>query len=150
MNGTLETSLREAAERTFEQVVLLMPTRSTAGRPDAPRRAMASVAFSGPSDGVLQLWVAESFLPRLTSRIIGGPQALDRGLQLDALGELANIICGVVLPSIAPNCSFEQAPPCIVGPATHATDAAHPTAAVRLAFDDSVAEVVLFLFDRAA
>jgi chemotaxis protein CheY-P-specific phosphatase CheC len=152
MSPVLESCLRDAANRTFEQVVFLLPSVS----PRKPLvselgRAMASVTFSGPADGLLQLWVPEGFLPQLTSNMLGGARDFDRRLQLDALGELANIICGAMLPSIVPDTSFQQSPPAVRSDGLEAhVPADLPAASVHLCFDDSSAEVVLYLFERAA
>jgi hypothetical protein len=59
----------------------------------------ARIAFRGPSDGVLTLAAGEAFAMELAGNLLGidpdSPEAT-RGSR-DAVGELVNILCGVLL-----------------------------------------------------
>src|SRR5262245_5744881 len=114
MNTSLEKTLYSAAVHTFEQVVYVLPDIP----PDdvqrrLPVKAVASVEFSGPTRGFLQIHAGEGLLPRLTANMMGMDGASEV-LQLDALGEIANIICGQVLPALHPVSAFQQRPPEVV------------------------------------
>jgi hypothetical protein len=147
MNTALASSLRAAAVATFEQVVFLLPDTP----PDDEQRgravtAIASIAFSGPAMGVLQVRACEGLLPRLTAQLFG-EEAGDEALQLDALGELANIICGQLFPQIAPDCAFSQDPPDVVaGMEAHLPLLRVPVAQVELGLENSRADVLLYIF----
>lgn len=147
MNAALAESLYLAAVYTFEQLTFLLPDIP----PDERQRrrtvsAVASVAFSGPSRGVLQVHAGEGLLPRLTATMMGTDTASET-LQLDALGEIANIICGQVLPTLHPVGAFQQQPPDVVACATGAAAAAGmPCAHVQLGLDSSRMDLLLFLY----
>jgi hypothetical protein len=147
MNIALDSSLRAAAIATFEQVVFLLPDTP----PDDQQRArevaaIASIAFSGPAVGVLQVRACEGLLPRLTAHMLG-EESDDEGLQLDALGELANIICGQLFPQIAPDSAFSQDPPDVVScPEARLPLLRLPAAQVELGLENSRADVLLYLF----
>jgi CheY-specific phosphatase CheX len=146
MNAALVESLYLAAVYTFEQLTFLLPDIP----PDELQRrrtvsAVASVAFSGPSRGVLQVHAGEGLLPRLTANMMGTETASEL-LQLDALGEIANIICGQVLPTLHPVGAFEQQPPEVVACAGDgAPPLAAPCARVQLGLETSRMDLLLFL-----
>jgi chemotaxis protein CheY-P-specific phosphatase CheC len=154
MNATLDITLRNAAVATFEQVVFLLPDMP----PDAVQRsrtvqAVATIEFSGPAAGQLQVHACEGLLPRLTANMMG-QDAAPESLQLDALGEIANIICGQIFPHLEPLAGFRQQPPRVDAGATGG-DAAkrppnRPAASVQLGVESSRADVFLYLFGDAA
>jgi CheY-specific phosphatase CheX len=147
MTPALDNSLRDAAMTTFEQVVFLLADSP----PDEAQRAkrvlaVATVAFSGPATGVLQVRACEGLLPRLTANMLGVAGASE-GLQLDALGEIANIICGQLFPRLAPDCVFAQLPPQVAVGADAGDSANQPAAAcVELGLESSRADILLFLY----
>ena len=154
MNATLDTTLKDAAVATFEQMVFLLPDTP----PDAVQRsrmvqAVATIEFSGPAAGLLQVHACEGLLPRLTANMMGQDTAPE-SLQLDALGEIANIICGQIFPHLEPLAGFRQQPPRVDTVAT-GRGGAHggqdrPAASVQLGVEGSRADVVLYLFAAAA
>lgn len=151
MNAALVDTLRHAAVNTFEQVVFLLPDVPPDESQRARKvRAIASVAFSGPAHGVLQVRACEGLLPRLTGNMLGAHGA-NESLQLDALGEIANIICGQIFPTLAAVNAFEQTPPEVVlcngGTREPATA---PSARVELGLEGSRADVLLYLFAHAS
>ncbi|MGH7444484.1 MAG: chemotaxis protein CheX [Longimicrobiales bacterium] len=151
MSATLEQTLCTAAVYTFERMVFLLPDIP----PDEiqlrqPVQAVATIVFSGPARGMLQVHAGEGLLPRLTANMLGTETASET-LQLDALGEIANIICGQVLPALHPVNAFEYQPPEVVAGAVCATDStAAPSARVALGLESSRAELLLFLYETSA
>ena len=147
MSATLEQTLFTAAVHTFERMVFLLPDVP----PDEiqrqqPVEAVATIAFSGPARGMLQVHAGVGLLPRLTANMLGTDEA-DERLQLDALGELANVICGQVLPALHPVNAFEYQPPDVVaGAASAVMAAAGPSARLELGLETSRAELLLYLF----
>jgi hypothetical protein len=147
MSAVLTDSLRAAAVNTFEQMVFLLPDSP----PDEQQRsrkvtAVASIIFTGPASGILQVRACEGLLPRLAENMLGTDSA-NQALQLDALGEIANMICGQIFPSIDPIEAFEQLPPQVrlfteIGDNSRAS----PAAAVQLGVEGTRADVLLYLF----
>lgn len=152
MSALLDTTLRQAAVNTFEQVVFLLPdTPPDEQQRGQPVRAVATIAFSGPAAGVLEVRACEGLLPRLLENMLGH-QMTSEEMQLDALGEIANIICGQIFPHIDPVSAFSQEPPQVVVCSTEgcAQHSALPTAQVEIGLDASRADVLLYLSGSAA
>lgn len=97
MQDSARTALQRAAISTFEQVafLLLEPDDSMIVETIDAERV---VEFSGPPDGYLALRVGGGILPGIAESMLGYGDAPGRETQLDALGELANMICGSVVP----------------------------------------------------
>jgi hypothetical protein len=150
MSSVLVNTLREAAVTTFEQVVFLLPdTPPDEQQLARPVRAVASILFTGPASGMLQVHACEGLLPRLLANMLG--QELDSEvLQLDALGEIANIICGQMFPHLDPGSAFTQNPPQVVVCTDYsAYCSAEPAAHVELGLEGSRADVLLYLHSAA-
>ena len=109
-NEIRETLFRIGAE-TIGSLGMMLPLSeeeaSAAGGSTANQRAAAckivAVPFSGPSNGVLLLNADERLLPELAGNMLGLEDgvAASREQQEDALKELANVVCGNLLPAIA-------------------------------------------------
>jgi len=145
MSATLEQTLCSAAIYTFERMVFLLPDIP----PDEMQRrqnvqAVATIAFSGPARGRLQVHAGEGLLPRLTANMMGMDVAPE-ALQLDALGEIANVICGQVLPALHPVSAFEYMPPQVVSGSCDTDQGSTPSARIELGLESSRAELLLFL-----
>lgn len=122
--------LTEAAERAFEDLGFLMPDLASGegaparagGEASAePRRGMM-VRFRGPVDGALVVWGDAALLEALAGNMVGTERTPPLALQLDALGEMANVICGNVLPVAGDRAAVFRldtpvpAPPTLPGP----------------------------------
>jgi chemotaxis protein CheY-P-specific phosphatase CheC len=151
MLPALDDALHQAAVTTFEQVVFLLPDTPPDERQRArPVIAFASIAFAGPATGMLLVRAGEGLLPTLAANMLG--QDLDSELlQLDALGEIANIICGQIFPHLDTFRAFQQQPPQVgtIGADTVAA-AGEPHARVELGLESSRVDVLLWLFAEAA
>ncbi len=94
------TSLIQAATLTFESLALLFPeTGSVEGAEFLPLAATVSVAYRGAGAGRVVVGVTAGMLPALAENMLGAA-APDRQIQRDALGELANVVAGNVLPLV--------------------------------------------------
>ena len=119
MTGDLTSQLLEAATSTFEQLGFLFAdyelTEEQAG---LPVDAVARVRFSGPRSGILEVRIAGGLLPQLASNMLGTEDAPEQTVVQDAFGEIANVICGNVLPKVAgPEAVFDlNAPQVTMGP----------------------------------
>jgi hypothetical protein len=139
--------LTDAAERAFEQLGFLMPDFDPPADPAesaAVTRGMM-VRFTGPAAGALVVRGDDGLLEGLAANMLGTDGAPSLELQLDALGEIANVICGNVLPEAEdPGAVFRLAPPV---PAPLAGPDARVRGAVRLHLDAGVAEITLLEAD---
>ena len=102
MASTTEHVLHRTMVATFEELGHMVPDLELSpAQQAAPADAVVSVAFRGPLSGRLILRVSSVILPDLTANMLGSQVASDTSLQRDALGELANVICGNLLPQVA-------------------------------------------------
>lgn len=102
MPNTMVQSLSQTTAATFEELALLFPELElTPEQEEAPLDVTVSVDFRGPFTGRLVLSASTAILPEIAANMLGEAGKRHRPLQRDALGELANVICGNVLPAIA-------------------------------------------------
>lgn len=145
MNQNMEKALFQAAALTFEELGFLFPNSELEGeQKTASTDAMVGVEFSGPFEGKLLVRVCGNLLPTLALNMLGEDVPPPIALQHDALGEIANVICGNALPLIAGKTEVfrlksPQLIPHDVGIHTS------PTAAVELGLDQGRAEVMIFI-----
>lgn len=93
-----------AAASTFEDLACLLPTdQLDETQASADPEAEARVAFTGPLSGTLLVRTHGQLLPLLAANMLG-TEAPPPALQLDALGEIANVLCGNLLPLVAGGC----------------------------------------------
>ncbi len=94
-------ALLQAATSTFEALALLFPEPcSTEGVEFIPLSAAYSVTFHGAGTGRVVVGVTSGVLPALAENMLGAAAAPDAQLQRDALGEVANVVTGNVLPMV--------------------------------------------------
>jgi CheY-specific phosphatase CheX len=101
----MPSPLLTAATSTFESLALLFAdVPASAAQAEAPLTHAVVVAFEGPSTGALTVAVSDDVAVALAANMLGlAPEAAaaDPALRRDALGELANVVCGNVLPLVA-------------------------------------------------
>lgn len=99
MGSDLETAALNATANAFEQMGFLYVEPDAGESDDEPvPSATARVSFDGPIHGCVRLTVPEAILPELAANMLGQDDAPTASLQRDALGEMANVICGNVVP----------------------------------------------------
>ncbi|HEY7494867.1 MAG TPA: chemotaxis protein CheX, partial [Candidatus Tectomicrobia bacterium] len=102
MHTTWKEELFQAAVLTFEELCFLFPDSELQ---ELQRHATVDVAvrvaFSGPFRGYLLIKVCGGLLPMLAANMLGQANAPPEEQQHDALGEVANVVCGNLLPRIA-------------------------------------------------
>jgi CheY-specific phosphatase CheX len=87
---------------TFEELGFLLPTQEIDEQQlNAQFEAAVSVNFEGPFSGKLLVRVCGGLLPIIATNMLGEEDVPPKNLQYDALGEIANVICGNMLPEIA-------------------------------------------------
>ena len=146
MSSLVQSSLFQAANSTFEELGFMLPDREPSqAQLEAGLDGEVSVVFRGPFDGYVRLRVFGGVLPALAMNMLGDSEAPAEALQRDALGEVANVICGNVLPAIAGSTEiFRLDAPLGAGSAeTLPADPELVSTAV-LGIDDGRAEVALY------
>jgi hypothetical protein len=99
------------------------------------------VAFHGPVEGRLVLSISGNVLPSMVANMLGEEGAPGPEVMEDALGELANVICGNVLPGIAGGQETFHLDP----PRPMAVGGASPSAEVHVGLGPGRADVLLFV-----
>jgi hypothetical protein len=151
MTSSLDKELYRAAAMTFEGLGFLFPTpESEEQHAGAPARAAAGVEFRGPFDGRLVVTIRGEVLPIIAANMLGIEERPSENEQHDALCEIANVICGNVLPRIAgPREVFQIQAPESADPSS--PPPGHPAAGrACVPLDEGVAEVDLYITRGAA
>lgn len=147
MHTTWKAELLQAAVLTFEALCFLFPdTELTEQQRHAPTDVAVRVAFAGPFSGQLLIQLCGGLLPTLAANMLGQDEIPPEGQQYDALGEIANVICGNALPRIAgPQEVFQLDPPQLVARDHVVADEATALAAeVQLGLEQGRVDLRLF------
>lgn len=102
MPNSLKSRLYQATALTFEQLGFVLPASDL----DSVQRgarcdARVMVSFQGAHEGRLVIATDGEVLGSIVSNMLGEDGRIPLESRLDALGELANVICGNVLPLMA-------------------------------------------------
>jgi CheY-specific phosphatase CheX len=147
MMSYVESSLHRAANSTFEELGFMLPDRElNRVQSEAEVDAEVSVVFRGPFEGYLVLRMCGGTLGMVAMNMLGESEAPAEALQLDALGELANVICGNLLPAIAGSREIfrlDPPQPGIPGLAT-APAGSELVSSALIGLDDGRAELALY------
>ena len=143
----MQSPLATASTATFEALGLLLPdAEPSAEQVAAPLARGVRVRFDGPFGGALTVRVSDDVALALAANMLG-VDAVDGDDRLvrDALGEVANVICGNLLPELAGRAAVFhlRAPEPLATAEATAPDAVRPSLAVTLGVDAGRAEVVL-------
>lgn len=111
--AALTASLVDAATQAFEALGYFFVEVLDAGAgPVDGEGPSAAVDFTGPWSGALVVSVSPGVLSALAANMLGSDEPPPPALQLDALGEVANVICGSVLPTLGgPRAVFSLSAP---------------------------------------
>jgi hypothetical protein len=142
VNKKLETELHKAATLAFRELSFLLPTPEIDEQQlNARVEAAVSIDFEGPFSGNLLVRICGGLLPILAANMLGEEGTLSRSRQYDALGEIANVICGNMLPGIAGSKDvFHVSPPRL----SEMTDLP-PVAEVQMGLGVGRADLLLFV-----
>ena len=149
MSSTMVQSLSRATTATFEELALLFPEHDLSPeQAAAPFDVAVSVEFRGPLTGRLVLRASSNILGSIAANMLGEDASRERPLQRDALGEIANVICGNVLPAIAGvEVVFNlSAPHVCEGVESASRERDKPSARVMYGIEQGRTEAVLYLF----
>ncbi len=160
MDNELDEVLTQVAEQVFESLVFMFPLdeeEQAPGGREPCAEVTVRVSFSGPFSGCLLVAVPTEMLPALSTNMLGmdyeGPARPDH--EDDALKELANVVCGNLLPVIAgPQAVFQVYAPDFVagGLAAETAGGRTPAATTHLILNEGEANLALFIdrWDREA
>ncbi len=149
MSSITDQSLQRATASTFEELVLLFPDPELTDEQSAePVDAAVAVEFRGPLTGRLVLRVSSSLLPMIAANMLGEDQAQEPPLQRDALGEVANVVCGNLLPAVAGGeAVFKLSAPAHLSEEAHISrDVDAPAARAEFGIETGRAVALLYLF----
>ncbi|MEN6520404.1 MAG: chemotaxis protein CheX [Armatimonadota bacterium] len=147
----VQAELMSSAVMTFEDMgfVFAMPELEEEHH-TAPFEGAAEVGFSGPFSGRLIISLYGQMMGELAANMMGEDEPPPVQQQHDALGEIANVICGNVLPKVGGSREifYISAPRYIEQPNEldqHADNDSSVQVSVPL--DDGRADVTLFVKD---
>ena len=101
MPSTMEQSLSQTMAATFEELAFICAdTKLSDEQSEAPVEVAMTVSFDGPLSGRLVLGATAGILPGIAENMLGANGTCSLSMQRDALGELANVMCGNLLPLI--------------------------------------------------
>jgi CheY-specific phosphatase CheX len=104
MNDDWKRALSEALLEVFESLCFMLPRPARESLPPEPAgvsRVVLAVDFSGAGEGRLHLTLPDVMVASIASAMLGEDEPPPLQEQYDAVCELANIVCGNVLPRIA-------------------------------------------------
>ncbi len=100
MPATYAIPLRRVVTSTFEDLALLLPEgRDTKNAHPAPLAHAVRVAFTGPRCGFVDLRASADVLAAAARNMLAEERPTPE-LHLDALAEIANVICGNLMPEL--------------------------------------------------
>lgn len=140
-----DAALYRVAAESLEALSGALPSpRETAAQSAASWEASYRVAFEGPHRGEMRLAFFGGAAAAVAAGMIGRGEGPDAA---DALGELANIVCGNFLPFVyGAAAEFHLKKPYPAGPGDGAGGA--PTASARLPLGDGRLEIQFWEFGR--
>ena len=101
MKERIEAALAAAAKQAFEDLCFMFETPELAEQQAAlAPAAAAEVKFRGAFSGKLVLLVSPDLYPAIATNMLGEKDPTPRQME-DALCEMANVICGNVVPELA-------------------------------------------------
>jgi CheY-specific phosphatase CheX len=101
MSKQLRSQLTRATISTFEDLGFVLPTPDVDEHQAAVALAWrARVAFRGPVTGWLEVRTTDRVADELAANMLGSTDAVAPEVKRDALGEIANVVCGNVVPAL--------------------------------------------------
>ena len=149
----LHAALSSATTTTFEELGLLLSSSMLdVGQRAVPLTGGVRLDFAGPCAGAVVVRVTEDVLAAAAANMLAADETPAEPLQRDALGELANVLCGTLLPALAGRrAMFRLQPPRwmgadgVDGGADAGAALGAPVAAARLGVESGRVEVALYL-----
>ena len=151
MNDKIAKALYRAAALTFEELGFMFPSADLDPlQKYATVDAVGCVDFEGPHNGRLVVKMCGGVLPVLAANMMGELEPPTDKLQADALGEIANIVCGNLLPTLAgAKQVFQLKTPRVLAMTDDFAPVAGqpPTAGAHVGLEEGRADLLLFLLE---
>jgi CheY-specific phosphatase CheX len=149
MSKQFDSALFHAARDTFENLAFMLSLEEgDSAMMLPPARRTVTVNFSGPYSGQLVVSLSPTLMPEIATSMLGLENAEPSPTQQeDAFKELANVICGNLLPALAgTQVVFAVSAPILMAEnETPAASARTPAAATHLTLENGVADLTLFV-----
>ncbi len=101
MDKELQEALAKVMLMAFEEMGFVFPeAQMTKEQGNSEAEVAVEASFFGPFKGKIILQICGGLLPSITANMLGSDSPPDRDLQLDAIKELSNVVCGNLLPLI--------------------------------------------------
>lgn len=101
MKDQLLSQLTRATISTFEDLGFVLPAPELdETQAAAPLAWRARVAFRGPASGWLDVRVSDQVAEALVTNMLGTEDVIDGAVKRDVVGEIANVVCGNVVPAL--------------------------------------------------
>lgn len=147
MTQPMTTKLLEVAASTFERLgFLFADLELDRVQQEAQVRVVARVDFVGPLEGSLELHLAGDLLRPLAANMLGEEGLTSERIMHDALGEVANVVCGNVLPTLAgPQAVFDLAAPVVAASRAGWPDPGELAARGSLGLEEGRVDLILYV-----
>lgn len=137
------SAMTDSARLVFEELCFAA-VDDLYGSPDSPWEIVATVDFQGYCRGRMVLKLSNVDASMLAETMLGDEEPITEKLALDAVGEIANVLCGHILPKIAGKVvEFDLARPVVVRVEEGAAPSDSEAHVIRMSVDDGVAELAL-------
>ena len=145
-DALIAESLRNVGIKSFENLCFVFPQYDLDDHHHAAEiEAASEVGFHGLFEGRLVLVMAGNILRTVAANMLGDNK-LTRKQQLDALGEITNVICGNLLPEIFDSHeTFEIDAPNILDLPLVRTNHGDTATSVSLAIENGRVDLILYL-----
>jgi len=138
----MEQALYQASISTFEDLGLMFPIENADGSASMDGECSSvGVRFHGSFSGEIVLEVEDQILPAIASNMLGEDGPVEPQMMQDALGEMANVICGNALPAIAGKTEVFR----LESPVSVERRLVAATAKAHLLFDEGKANVYIYV-----
>jgi CheY-specific phosphatase CheX len=148
VKNDLKLALQKAAAGVFEELTFMLPSRELDDiQTQASFRLAASVDFAGPLSGTFVVALFGDLIPIMAGNMLGEEGAPSDFQQRDAVKELANVICGNMLPHLLGEKAVYNisAPEILEDPAQIGSGYGAPTENLLLGMEMGRAELQIYL-----
>jgi CheY-specific phosphatase CheX len=147
MWSDLDITLYSTAANTLESLGFMFTGLvTTYEQLAAPPHLSAGVHFEGPFEGSVYITLCGGVLKQVTRNMLGEGEPPTDADQRDALGELANVICGNLLPQIGgKEAMFQVNTPFILGDHNIQARLGKPVAQAEVGLEAGRAEIALYI-----
>ena len=141
-NIDLKEQLLNTSIMAFEEVCFLFVMDDEKNGYDTENMVTSCVTFQGPYYGQLAISVSHELLDVITINITGEDQEFTPQQKYDALGEMANIICGNLLPQVAgPKEIFDLSAPQLINEMPISRLAEAKEEEIEICFDEGLVRI---------